>query len=105
MKGEGGPVSFRGCEGTHRSLVVSSSVFFFRGDGGQSASCVWLAQRLTRVRKCALSGRDFVRKGFCQEGILSGRNFFRLIRQFQLECDQSFFCAKRGPIKVPSQGG
>ena len=36
--------------------------FFFRGDGGQSASSVWLAQRLTRVRKCALSGRDFVRK-------------------------------------------
>ena len=35
------------------------------------------SQRLTRVRKCALSGRDFVRKGFCQEGILSGRNFVR----------------------------
>ena len=51
--------------------------FFFRGDGGQSASSVWLAQRLTRVRKRALSGRDFVRKGFCQEGILSGRSFVR----------------------------
>ena len=24
-----------------------------------------------------MSGRDFVRKGFCQEGILSGRNFVR----------------------------
>ena len=24
-----------------------------------------------------LSGRDFVRKGFCQEGILSGRDFVR----------------------------
>ena len=56
------------------SLVVSSSVFF-RGDRG--------AQRLTRVRKCALSGRDFVRKEFCQEGILSGRNFvgWNFVRQ------------------------
>ena len=37
-----GPVSFRGCErgtgGQSALVVVSSSVFLFRGDGGQSAS-------------------------------------------------------------------
>ena len=41
--GEWRPVSFRGCEGGRGasqlwSLVVVSSVFLFRGDGGQSAS-------------------------------------------------------------------
>ena len=56
---------------------MSSSVFF-RGDGGQSASSVWLAQRLTRAESVLcqegiLSERDFVRKEFCQEGILPGR--------------------------------
>ena len=39
--------------------------FFFRGDGGQSASSVWLAQRLTRVRKCALSERALPGSGLC----------------------------------------
>ena len=81
-----------------------SSFFLFRGDGGQSASGavkggrgpvsfgVWCetvrrrrrlflfwagggAQRLTRVRKCALSGSDFVRKGFCQEGDFVRKGF------------------------------
>ena len=60
-------------------LLLLLSAFFFGGGGGggESASSVWLAQRLTRVRKCALSGRDSVRKGFCQAEILSGRNFVR----------------------------
>ena len=74
LGGDGGPVSFGvGCE-TVRRRRRRRRLFLFWGDGGQSASSVWLAQRLTPVRKCALSGRDFVRKGFCQEGILSGRN-------------------------------
>ena len=43
VSGGRGPVSFRGCEGGRGasqlwSLVVVSSVFLFRGDGGQSAS-------------------------------------------------------------------
>ena len=43
FSGGRGPVSFRGCEGGRGasqlwSLVVVSSVFLFRGDGGQSAS-------------------------------------------------------------------
>ena len=77
-------------------LLLLLSTFFFRGRGGESASSVWLAQRLTHVRKgfCQerilsrrnfvrrkqagiLSGKDFVRKGFCQEGILSGKDFVR----------------------------
>ena len=69
MKGEGGQSALE--------LGLFVVCFCFQGDGGQSASSVWLAQRLTRVRKCGLSGRDFVRKGFCQEGTLSGRNFVR----------------------------
>ena len=71
------------------SWVLLLSTFFFWGAGGESASSVWLAQpRLTRVRKCALSGsvlcqegilsgRNFVRQEFCQKGILSGRGFVR----------------------------
>ena len=78
-----GPLTKRGCAHTptheptrgRRGMGVSQlwswvllllSTFFFRGRGGESASSVWLAQRLTHVRK-----------GFCQEGILSGRNFVR----------------------------
>ena len=44
VSGGRGPVSFRGCEGGMGAsqlwtwVVVSSSVFLFRGDGGQSAS-------------------------------------------------------------------
>ena len=73
VKGEGGRVSFGvGCE-----TVAVVVCFFLGGGGGESACSVWLAQRLTRVRKCALSGRDSVRKGFCQAEILSGRNFVR----------------------------
>ena len=51
-------------------MVVLSSVFFSGGTGGR-VSFFRLA--------CPTfdTGGDFVRKGFCQEGILSGRNFVR----------------------------
>ena len=75
-----GASSFRGGVSQLWSWVLLLSTFFFRGRGGKSASSVWLAQRLTHVRKDvvrkrALPGRNFVRKGFCKKAGSARKGF------------------------------
>ena len=93
LRRAGGPVSFWGCEGGRGasqlwSWVCSSSVFVLRRAGGPVSffrlACPTFdtCQEVCSVRKgfCQewiLSGRNFVREEFCQGGILSGRNFAR----------------------------
>ena len=77
LRRAGGPVSFRGCEGGRGasqlwSWVCSSSVFVLRRAGGPVSFFRLACPTFDTCQEVCS-----VRKGFCQEGILSGRNFVR----------------------------